>query len=154
MSKITHRDVMQLGASPAQVREFIMDPQRIADYFPSVIDFGTFEAGRAIWCRGKSGISLLELIESECNDSRLTMNVVTSTKAIKPYTIDGIKADPLMTMIEDWEIEASDGGTRLTKTWRNVVMHKMKWLPMGFIIRRTAKAEHGKIVSAWNKAAQ
>jgi len=30
---------------------------------------------------------------------------------------------------------------------------RMKWLPIGFIIRRTARAEHNKIIKAWNKAA-
>ena len=66
---------------------------------------------------------------------------------------EAIQADPFMTMVEDWEVEASEGGTRLSKTWRNMVMHKMKWLPMGLLIRRTAKAEHQKLVDGWNKAA-
>ena len=49
MSRITCRDVMQLSASVSQVRRFIMDPQRIADYYPGVLDFGTFAPGKAIW---------------------------------------------------------------------------------------------------------
>ena len=50
MAKITHRDIMLLNAAPELVREFIMTPERIADYFPDVIDCGAFEAGKSIWC--------------------------------------------------------------------------------------------------------
>ena len=32
MSKIVHRDVIQISATPEQVREFILTPERIADY--------------------------------------------------------------------------------------------------------------------------
>jgi len=154
MSRITHRDVMQLSAAPSQVRQFIMDPQRIADYFPDVLDYGTFAAGKAIWCSGKTGVTLLALNESESTESKLVMTVITNRSLRKPYTIEGIKADPFLSMVEDWEIEAKDGGTLLTKTWRDVVKHKMKWLPMSFIIRRTARAEHQKLIDAWDKTAQ
>ena len=153
MSSIVCRDVMQLSASPSQVRRFIMDPQRIADYYPGVLDFGTFTAGKAIWCSGKAGVSLLALSESESTSSKLVLTVISSRSVRKPYTIEGIKADPFLSMVEDWEIAAQDGGTLLTKTWRDVVKHKMKWLPMNLIIRRTARAEHQKLIDAWNKAA-
>jgi carbon monoxide dehydrogenase subunit G len=153
MTRIVHRDVMQLTAAPEQVREFIMTPERIADYFPGVIDCGTFDAGKSIWCSSKTGVSLLEFVEEECTQWKLTMAVVNASKMATPYTAEAIKANPFMTMVEDWEIEARDGGTRLTKTWRNVVKHKMKWLPMNLLIRRTAKAEHQKLVDSWNKAA-
>ena len=153
MNMIVHRDVMQLDAAPKRVREFIKTPERIADYFPHVIDCGTFEAGKSIWCSSKTGVSLLEFVEEETTQWKLTMNVVNASKMAVPYTAEAIKANPFMTMVEDWEIEANDGGTRLTKTWRNVVKHKMKWLPMGLLIRMTAKGEHQKLVDGWNKAA-
>jgi carbon monoxide dehydrogenase subunit G len=153
MTRIVHRDVMQLTAAPEQVREFIMTPERIADYFPGVIDCGTFDAGKSIWCSSKTGVSLLEFVEEETTQWKLTMTVVNASKMATPYTAEAIKANPFMTMVEDWEIEARDGGTRLTKTWRNVVKHKMKWLPMNLLIRRTAKGEHQKLVDSWNKAA-
>jgi glyoxylase-like metal-dependent hydrolase (beta-lactamase superfamily II) len=34
---IVHREVIELDASPAQVRRFIMTPQRILDYYPSPV---------------------------------------------------------------------------------------------------------------------
>ena len=154
MSRLIHRDVMQLDVAPERVREFIMTPERIADYFPGVIDCGTFETGKSIWCSAKTGVSLLQLIEEETTQWKLTMRVVNASKIATPYTVEDIERNTFMTMVEDWEIEASDGGTRLTKTWRNVVMHKMKWLPMGFLIRRTAKSEHKKLVDSWNKASE
>jgi carbon monoxide dehydrogenase subunit G len=154
MGKFIHHDVMQLDVAPEQVREFVMTPERIADYFPGVIDYGTFEAGKSIWCSSKSGVSLLQLIEEETTQWKLTMRVVNASKIAAPYTIENIENNPFMSMVEDWEIEASDGGTRLTKTWRNIVMHKMKWLPIGFLIRRTAKSEHQKLVDSWNKASE
>ena len=153
MTSIVHRDVLQLDATPEQVREFIQTPERIADYFPHVIDCGTFRAGKSIWCSSTTGVSLLEFVEAETTRWKLTMNVVNAGRMAAPYTAAAIKANPFMSMVEDWEIEASDGGTRLTKTWRNVVKHKMKWLPMGLLIRRTAKDERQKLVDGWNKAA-
>ena len=65
MTRIVHRDVLQLDAAPERVREFIQTPERIADYFPHVIDCGTFEAGKTIWCSSKTGVSLLEFVEAE-----------------------------------------------------------------------------------------
>jgi len=153
MGRIVHRDVMQLNAAPELVREFIMTPERVADYFPGVIDCGTFEAGKSIWCSAKTGVSLLQIIEEETTAWKLSMRVVNAMKMAAPFSAEAIQANPFMTMVEDWEVEASDGSTRLSKTWRNMVMHKMKWLPMGLLIRRTAKAEHQKLVDGWNKAA-
>ena len=47
MSNIIHEDVMIIDASPEQVRQFIMTPERIADYYPDVIDsrFDEFVTG-------------------------------------------------------------------------------------------------------------
>ena len=75
MSKTVYQDVMQLDVAPEQVREFIMTAERIADYFPNVIDCGTFETGKRIWCSGKAGVSLLELIEEESTDKKLTKEI-------------------------------------------------------------------------------
>jgi hypothetical protein len=153
VSKTVYQDVMQLDVAPEQVREFIMTAERIADNFPNVIDYGTFETGKRIWCSGKSGVSLLELIEEESTDKKLTMTVVSANTVKPPYTAEAIRAKPLVTMVEDWEIEANAGGTRLTKSWRKVEKHKMKWLPMKLLIRLTARAEHQKLIDGWNKAA-
>ncbi len=153
MSRIIHRDVMEFSASPQQIRRFITDPERIADYYPGLVDFGTFSPGKSIWCSGRSGVSLLEVMEDESTRSRITLEVITSNSVRPPYSAAAIKASAFLRMVEDWELAECAGGTRLTKTWRDVVKYRMKWLPMGFIIRRTAAAEHDKIIEAWNRAA-
>ena len=153
MNKIVHRDVLQLDVAPEQVREFIMTPERIADYFPGVIDCGVFETGKSIWCSAKSGVCLLELVGEESSDLKVTMNVITARKVAQPYCAEAIKANAFMSMVEDWVIEANGGGTQLTKIWRDVVMHKMKWFPMAMMIRWTTKGEHQKLVDGWNNAA-
>ena len=153
MNNIVHRDVLQLDVAPAQVREFIMTSARIADYFPGVIDHGTFEAGKSIWCSARTGVCLLELVEGESSALEVTMNVITARKVAEPYSAEAIKANVFMSMVEDWEIKAKGSGTQLTKIWRDVVQHKMKWVPMGLLIRMTTKGEHKKLVAGWNKAA-
>ena len=45
---IVHREVMELAAPPARVRELVMTPERILDYYPAPIEGGVFEAGRAL----------------------------------------------------------------------------------------------------------
>lgn len=35
---IVHTEVMQLRATPDQVREFILTPDRILDYFPQPVE--------------------------------------------------------------------------------------------------------------------
>jgi carbon monoxide dehydrogenase subunit G len=154
MSRIIHRDVMEFEASPEQVRGFITNPERIADYYPGLIDYGTFTPGKAIWCSGKSGVSLLEVLEQDSSGSRITLEVITSNSVRPPYSAAAIKASAFLRMVEDWELEECAVGTRLTKTWRDLVKYRMKWLPMGFIVRRTAAAEHDKIIEAWNRAAR
>ena len=147
-------DVMQVDASIDQVRSFITNPQRIADYYPGIQEFGTFIEGQAIWCRDKSGVTLLEYPQDQKTDSKIVMHVTTSLSAKPPFTIESIKADKFLTLSEDWLLEEKHGGTEITKVWRDVELHKMKWLPIGFVIKRTAKKEHSTLIDGWNKAAK
>lgn len=155
MPDIAHRDILQLTAKPGQVRSFLRDPERIADYYPNLIDYGTIEEGKVFWCNGEAGVALFEFIEERCSDEMITMSIVTSLSAKKPYTADNIKADPLISMVEEWAVEATaDGGTQITKTWLDVKLHQMEDLPIVDLIRETAAVEHEKIVTAWNNAAK
>ena len=155
MPDIAHRDILQLTAKPGQVRSFLRYPERIADYYPNLIDYGTIEEGKVFWCNGEAGVALFEFIEERCSDEMITMSIVTSLSAKKPYTADNIKADPLISMVEEWAVEATpDGGTQITKTWLDVKLHQMEDLPIVDLIRETAVVEHEKIVTAWNNAAK
>lgn len=157
MSDVIYKDVMQLNASVEQVRSFILNAERVAEYFPNLIEFGELPAedgGTANWFRDKSAVSLLEYPRDQCTDTKVVMHVTSSRKAKLPFSIESLKADPLMSLKEDWLLEPSNGGTQLTKIWYGEAMHKMKWLPIRFIIRRTAKSERGALITAWNRAAR
>ncbi|MEH6467113.1 MAG: hypothetical protein V7711_04070 [Pseudomonadales bacterium] len=151
-SRIVHRETIALHITAAQVKTFIITPERILDYYPDGFDGGVIEAGRSIYCRAKSGISLLELVEEESYDKKIVVKVTTASHIKPPYTKDRIKAATFFTMIEDWEIEPTDQGSVLTKTWRDIKKYKMKFMPMSFLVRRGAKSESAVLQKAWNKA--
>lgn len=153
-SKIIHREVIHLDATPDQVRSFVLTPERILDYYPGGFDCGVFEAGQSFYCRGKSGVSLLELDPSASDDVTRVIKVTTSLKAKPPYTAQGIRDQVFFTMYEDWQIEPDGAGTRLTKTWRDLEKHQLRIMPMGFIVKRSAKGETAVLKQAWDEAAQ
>lgn len=152
-SGIVHREVIELQATPEQVREFIMMPQRILDYYPSSIEGGVIQQGRKIYCRGKAGISLLEVVPEQSNEQLLVIKVTTASNIKPPFSEERIQAARFFTMYEDWQIERTAQGTRLTKTWRDIEKHKMKYLPMSRIVRRSAKEESPELKASWDRAA-
>jgi hypothetical protein len=149
-----HREVIELAASPAQVRRFIMDPQRILDYYPSPVDAGTFEEGRSLWCRGQGSVSMLELLEDQSTDDCVVVLVTTAVGLEPPYTPEGLRAAMVFTMVEDWALAATPEGTTLIKTWRDVHAAGDASLPLGDAIRESAKAETEPLVTRWNEAAR
>lgn len=151
--KIIHHEVIDLKITPAQVREFIMTPERILDYYPAAIEGGVIEPGASIYCRGKSGVSLLEIIAGESDEQLLVVKVTTAANLSPPFTAERIKAAKFFTMLEDWQIAPLAEGTRLTKTWRDITKYKYKFLPMGMIVRASAKKESATLKAAWNSFA-
>lgn len=149
---IVHREVMELAAPPARVRELVMTPERILDYYPAPIEGGVFEAGRAIWCRGEIGVSMLERTDVSTDDC-LVVLVTTAVGLEPPYTADGIRAAATFTMIEDWAVAPNGTGTTLTKTWRDVRVGGEPSPDMEAIIRDAAAAESGALVAGWDAAA-
>ncbi len=154
MNKLLHTEVMDLAASPEQVRRFITSPERILDYYPGGIEGGILEPGKAIYCRGSQGISLLEVDQELSSDKLVVMKVYTAQKCAKPYTAAGIKAAAFFSMVERWQIEAHGEGTRLTKSWGDVAKYKLRFLPMGWMVKRGARGESAELVAAWNQAAR
>lgn len=149
MSKIVHIDVMPIHATQEQVLRFIITPERVMDYYPDATGCGTFIPGQAIWCSNKTGVSLLELIGTPSQNS-LTLKVTAANGLTPPFSIEKIKAKPFLTMYEDFVVDANADGVELTKTWRDVTKHQMKFLPMNWIIKRTAKGEHQRQIDGWN----
>ena len=150
---IVHTEVMPLRATPAQVREFILTPDRILDYFPSPIEGGVLEAGKAIYCRGEMGTSMLELLEDESSDSLRVVKVTTALGLEAPFTRERIEAGCTFTMIEDWALAESDTGTTLTKTWRDVTATGPEPFPIADAVREGAIHESAQLIAEWNAAA-
>ena len=147
-----HREVMELTASPARVREFVMTPERILDYYPEPIEGGVFEVGRAIWCRGGMGVSMLERLDDSTDDC-LVVLVTTAVGLVPPYSPEAIRDAATFTMVEEWAVVAEGAGSTLTKTWRDVLAGGEPAPPLADIVREAAKGESGALVSRWNAAA-
>jgi len=149
-----HHEVMELHATPDQVRKFVMTPERILDYYPAPIECGVFEAGRSFWCRGEIGVSMLERVVDESTDDCVVVLVTTAVGLEPPYTPDAIEAATTFTMIEDWALAAGPNGTTLTKTWRDVRAAGDPPFPLEDAVRETAKGESGVLIERWNEAAR
>jgi hypothetical protein len=145
---------MDLRATPARVLEFVMIPERILDYYPDPIEGGVFESGRAIWCRGASGVSMLEVVDDESSDDCLVVLVTTAAGLEPPYTPESIRAAAIFTMVEDWAVVATTEGTTLTKSWRDVTMIVDLPFSMEDAVRETSKGESEPLVEKWNAAAR
>jgi hypothetical protein len=153
-SKLVHQEVILLAAMPEQVKEFILTPERILDYYPSANVCGVFDSGRSFYCGGKSGVSLLELDASQSSDDILVLKVTTSLKVEPPYTAQKIRDAVFFTMFEDWQVEPHNSGSKLTKTWRDIKKHKLWFMPLQLIVKRSSRAESVKLKEGWDKAAQ
>lgn len=151
--RIVHTEVIELRASPAQVREFILTPDRILDYYPDPVEGGVLEPGRAIFCRGAMGASMLERVDAESSDDLLVLKVTTAIGLEAPYTRERIEAGNTFTMIEDWALEPNGSGTQLTKTWRDITPNGEAPFPIEDAVRDGAKHETAALKAAWDKAA-
>ena len=151
---LVHTEVMQLRATPEQVRTFILTPERILDYFPQPIEGGVLEPGRAIWCRGEMGVSMLEVVDAETTDAMLVIKVSTAFGLEAPFTRERIEANTVFTMIEDWALEATDEGTQLTKSWRDVQSKvDPEPFPIADAVKQGAIHESEQLIEGWNAAA-
>ena len=150
---IVHTEVMELRATPEQVREFILTPDRILDYYPSPQEGGIIEPGKAIFCRGEMGTSMLEWVEADSRDDLVVIKVTTAIGLEAPYTRARIEGNCTFTMIEDWALSASGSGTTLTKTWRDIGTDGPAPFPLEDAVREGAIHESAQLIEAWNRAA-
>ena len=151
---IVHTEVMELEASPEQVRRFILTPDRILDYFPAPVEGGVIEPERTIWCRGEMGTSMLELLPDESSEHLVVVKVTTALGLDAPYTRDRIESGCTFTMIEDWALEPTATGTRLTKSWRDVAASGPEPFPIADAVREGAIHESAQLIAGWNAAAR
>jgi hypothetical protein len=151
---IVHTEVMELVASPAEVRRFIMTPERILDYYPSPVEGGVLEPGRSFFCRGEMGVSMLERVEAESSDDLIVLKVTTAIGLAAPFTRERIESHTTFTMVEDWALRSSGTGTTLTKSWRDVESVGPEPFPLAETVKQSAMNESPQLVTAWNRAAK
>lgn len=151
---IVHIETMPLQATPAQVKAFIMTPERILDYFPQPIEGGVLEQGKAIFCRGEMVTSMLEVLASESEDDCVVVKVTTAFGLDAPYTRERIETAANFTMVEDWNLAETATGTTLTKTWRDVTSIGPEPFLLAEAVREGAIQESDALIRGWNNAAQ
>lgn len=164
--RIIHTEVMELVASPALVKQFILSPERILDYYPSPIEGGVLEPGQAFYCRGEMGVSLLERVErnyakravvekgaADGKDDFIVLKVTTAIGLEGPFTRERIESNATFTMIEDWALSKNGTGTTLTKSWRDIESVGPEPFPLAETIKQSAIHESPQLVKAWNLAA-
>lgn len=151
---LVHQEIMELKASPDKVRAFIMDPNRILDYYPSPLECGVFERGRSIWCRGEESVAMLELLEDETSDDCVVVQCTIAAGLQPAYSPERIRAATTVTMIEEWALAPSPNGTTVTKSWRNVRATEDLGFLLDDAIRETAKSETQPLIERWNEAAR
>lgn len=149
-----HQEEIFLKVPPEKVREFVVSPERIMDYYPKGLSCGVFEPGERFYCYGKAGVSLIERVPEASDENKIVLRVTSARGLRPPFTVEQIRDQAFFIMLEDWEIFSDgNGGTRLLKSWRNIEKLKLRWLPLAWIVRKTAKAESSKLKSSWDAQA-
>lgn len=154
-NQVIHQEVILFTSPPDFIRACISNPERILDYYPSPISGDVVEPNRAMVCRGRSGVSLLE-VTSEHTDEKgflhIELEVVSALLWKPPYSAERVREKGFFSMKEDWILEPFGAGTRLTKTWRDIQKYKWSVLPLASMVRKTAKGESKKMQTLWDDA--
>lgn len=155
INRFVHQEVILFTSPPEFIRTCISNPKRILDYYPSPIFAEIVEPNRSMICRGRSGVSLLD-ITSESKDEngviRIELEVVSAQLFKSPYSAERVKEHRFFSMKEDWELAPFGAGTRLIKTWRDIEKYKWRFLPLASLVKRAAKGESKKIQMLWDEA--
>lgn len=141
------KQIIPIQAAPEEVRQCILSAERILQYYPMGEECGDIEPGRSFYCKGRLGVSLFEILRSD--PDYILLKVHNATACDPPYSAERIKRAALFTMLEDWQLEDDAGNTKLTRLWRDIEMHRMKWLPMKLLVRITAQFESSAIKKHW-----
>lgn len=151
---IIHTETISLLGTPAQIRRFIMTPERILDYFPGGEAGEVLEEGKAILCRGGMASSILEILASESNEECLVVKVTSAMGLEAPFTRERVEANTMFTMIEDWHLTPNGEGTTLQKTWRDIKVVGEAPFDVEDAVRQGAQHETGALIQGWDRAAE
>lgn len=148
---IFHEATLWVAASPDQVARFITTPDRVQAYFPDALEGGVLVEDEAIWIRAKTGTTMIERISGD--GDAVTVRVTSTAQKVASASREELAAKPLLRFYEDWHLEAHNGGTRITKHWRDLeAFGVMRWLPARWLVRRAAHQGTAKLVAAWSEA--
>jgi hypothetical protein len=123
-------------------------------YNPGAIEGGVFEPGHSVWFRSPSGLTMVERLEEECHDGCVVIRATIAPGVELPPTAEAVRAAAVITLVEDWFLEATDRGTTLTKTWRDATASIELPIVLEDSIRETAKEETPLLVADWDEAAR
>ena len=151
---LIHEEQGLFAATPNQLRQFILSPEAVLDYFPNPIEAWVIEEGKSIFCRGWQACSVIELVETSNDGLHVITKVSNAMLFKKPFTKNRVEKHCFFTMYEDWILKPQAGMTLVTKRWRDVEKQKLKCLPIASVVKMTAKKEQAVIIDAWSKRAQ
>jgi hypothetical protein len=141
------KEVIRIRATPEEVRQCILSADRILEYYPMGNGSGDIEPGRSFFCKGRLGVSLFEILQSDANYILLKVHNATACDA--PYTEERLKKAAFFSMLEDWHLEDDAGDTKLTRLWRDFKQQRLKLIPIRLLVRLTAKLESFAIEKHW-----
>lgn len=120
-------------------------------YAPGPIGGGVFEENSSAWVRLETGVTLLEKVHEESSPEKVTVRVTASTLKSDPTSREEILAQRLMTFVEDWNLSQEGENTAIDKVWRDLVKHKLRLIPFGWLIKRAASKDAKSLEEAWSQ---
>ena len=140
-------EVIPIRATREEVRQCILSPSRILQYYPMGNGSGDIDPGRSFYCKGRFGVSLFEVLRSD--PDYILLKVHNATACDAPYTAERLKQASFFSMLEDWHLEDEAGNTKLTRRWRDFEQHSLKMIPVRLLVRIAAKLESRAIKKHW-----
>lgn len=151
MTERVIKEIISIRASVEEVRRCVLSASRILQYYPMGNGSGDIEPGVSFYCKGRLGVSLFEVVQSD--PDYVLLEVHNATSCAPPYTVDRIKRAAMFSMLEDWHLEAEGKHTKLTRLWRGFERRRLKALPIELLVRVTAKLESSAIRKHWSAPA-
>lgn len=146
-----HHEQFTVAQNPTTVAGFILDPDRVMQYFPGAISAGRFDGGDAIWVRARTGTTLIEQLSPKDDLSLVTVCVTSTQLKDDPPNRATLQQSPLMRFYEDWRLEESDAGTRISKTWRDLEASGfMRFMPTKWLVKRTGRSGVELVADRWS----
>lgn len=147
---VFHTEQFEVEQAPAAVAHNIVDPERVMDYFPGATSGGRFDDD-AIWIRSNTGTTLIERLSAASDTSLVTVRVSATRVKSDPPDRGELAASPLMRFTEDWELEGTESGTDVRKSWRDLqAFGIMRFMPARWLVSRNGRSGCSIIAEKWS----